>query len=48
MKSLNGPVVFLPRNPIAATIAIAVAVLVLKTPKKFQAAFLAVIRSIRQ
>jgi len=48
MKSSPGPVVFFPRNPIAASIAVAVAALVLKAPKKFQTAFLAAIRSIRQ
>ncbi len=47
MKSSNGPVVFFPRNPIAATIAVAIAALVLKTPKKFQATFLAVVRRFR-
>lgn len=47
MKSLNGPVVFFPRNPIAATIAVAVAALVLRAPKKFQATFLAIIRRFR-
>jgi hypothetical protein len=47
MKSSPGPVVFFPRNPIAAAFAVAVAMLVLKTPKKVQSEILAIIRALR-
>lgn len=47
MKSMPGPVVFLPRNPVAATLVVGAAKLVLMLPKKAQDKVVKAIRSIR-